>query len=192
MNSFLQIASSRRIVAAMNSAKIIVAFTLATGTISSVRGQGQIASGTIGSSGNGPFTYTLSFSDAAGATSPIGSVWYAWVPGLFFLPGVPTSASAPAGWTATVFSDSVQFLANSPANYINPGQSLSGFSYQASFSPVALAGAANSGVSVAYSAGLFSDVGNTFTVQSVPEPSSAMLLISGGTLLWVIGRRKSS
>lgn len=153
--------------------------------------QGQLASGTIVGSGSGPYTYDLTFSDAGGAANSIGSVWYAWIPGQFFLPGTPTGASAPAGWTATVSSASVQFVASSSANYIAAGSSLSGFSYTATFSPAQLAAAANSGESVAYHAGLFSDAGNTFTVTAVPEPSPALLLMLSG-LVWVSSRRALS
>lgn len=160
------------------------------GTATLVYAQGQIASGTIGSSGSGPYNYSLTFSDSAGATSPIGSVWYAWVPGQFYLPGTPTSASAPAGWTATVFNNSVQYVANAPVDYIAAGQSLSGFGYQATFTPAQLAGAPNSGVSDAYSAGLFSDSGDIFTVQAVPEPTAQVLMVAGVAALWQISRRK--
>jgi hypothetical protein len=132
----------------------------------------------------------LTFSDAAGAASPVGSVWYAWVPGSFYLPGNPTSAAAPAGWTATISGNSVQYTANSPADYIAAGQSLSGFSYQATFSPAQLAAAPNSGLADAYSAGLFSDAGDIFTVQTVPEPSGQVLFLSGAAMLWLIRRRK--
>lgn len=142
-----------------------------------VHAQGELGGGTIAGSGAGPYTYSLVFSDAAGATSPIGSVWYAWVPGFFYLPGTPTSASAPTGWSATISGNSVQYVANSSANDIAPGNTLSGFGYQAGFSPTQLAAAPNSGKSVAYSGGLFSDGGNTFTVQAVPEPSAAFLLL---------------
>jgi hypothetical protein len=169
--------------------RILLGFVLTFGTVTFVHAQGQIASGTIGNSGSGPYVYSLTFSDAAGATSPVGSVWYSWIPGQFYLPGVPTGATAPVGWTATVLSDSVQFVANSPANDITAGQSLSGFSYQATFSPAQLAAAPNSGVSVAYSGGFFSDVGNTFTVQPVPEPSEQMLLLLGAISLWLIRRK---
>ena len=137
--------------------------------------------------------YSLVFGDAAGASSPIGSVWYAWIPGFFYLPGTPTSAFAPLGWTATVSGASVQYVANSPADDITAGHSLSGFGYQATFSPAQLAAAANSGVSVAYSGGLFSDVGQTFTVQPAPtpEPASGTLLISGAVaIFWGIHKRK--
>jgi hypothetical protein len=172
--------------------RILLGSVLAFGTATFVHAQGQIASGTISGSGSGPYTYDLTFIDDASASSPIGSVWYSWVPGLFFLPGTPTSASAPAGWSATVFANSVQYVANSPANDIAAGQSLSGFSYQATFSPAELAAAANSGESVAYSGVLFSDGGDTFTVtvQSVPEPNGQLLLLSGVAILWLIRRRK--
>jgi hypothetical protein len=169
--------------------RILLGLMLAFGTATFVHAQGQVASGTISSAGSGPYTYSLTFSDAAGATSPIGSVWYSWVPGLFFLPGDPTSASAPAGWTATIFNNSVQFVANSPANAITAGQSLSGFGYQATFSPAQLAAMANSGESDAYSGALFSDGGNIFVVQAVPEPSGQMLLLASVPILWLIRRK---
>ena len=119
--------------------RMLLSLMLMAGTATSVHAQGQIASGTISGSGSGPYAYSLSFTDGASSTSPIGSVWYAWVPGFFYLPGVPTSASAPAGWTATVSGDSVQFVATASANYITAGNSLSGFGYQAAFSPAQLA-----------------------------------------------------
>jgi hypothetical protein len=169
---------------------ILLGWMLAAGTATFVQAQGQIASGTIRSSGVGPYSYSLTFSDAPNSTSPIGSVWYAWIPGSFYLPGPPTKASVPAGWTANISGHSIQFVANSSANDILPGQSLSGFGYQANFTPTQLAAAPHSGDSVAYSGGLFSDVGSYFTVQAVPEPSTLMLLIFGTTGLWLVGRRK--
>ena len=170
--------------------RILLGLMLVAGTAASVHAQGQLASGTISSSGSGPYVYNLTFSDGASATSPIGSVWYAWVPGFFYLPGTPTSASAPAGWTATIAANSVQFVASAPADDITAGSTLSGFSYTAAFTPAQLAGAANSGVSVAYSGGLFSDAGNTFTVQAVPEPSTLALLVCGAAGLCLVGRRR--
>lgn len=172
------------------AAGVFLAFLLAAGTATSVHAQGQIANGTVSGAGSGPYTYSLSFSDAANATAPIGSVWYAWVPGGFFLPAAPTSASAPPGWTANISSQSIQFVASSAANDITAGSSLSGFSYHATFSPAQLAAAPSSGLSVAYSGGLFSDSGNTFTVAAVPEPSTLVLLIPGAIGLCLVGRRK--
>jgi len=170
---------------------MLLGLMLVAGTASSVRAQGQLPSGTISGSGSGPYTYSLSFSDGASSTSPVGSVWYAWKPGFFYLPGVPTGASAPTGWTANISGDSIQFTANSPANDIPIGGTLSGFSYQAAFSPAQLAAALNSGLSDAYSGGLFSDAGVLFTVTTiVPEPSTLTLLICGVAGLCLVGRRR--
>jgi hypothetical protein len=192
MNNALQSNSIRSTGITAAAGSILLGLILAAGTAPSVHAQGQIASGLISGSGSGPYTYALSFSDAPSATSPVGSVWYAWVPGFFYLPGVPTSASVPAGWAANISGNSIQFTANAPANYITPGNSLSGFGYQATFSPAQLAAAPNSGRSDAYSAGLFSDGGNIFTVQivAVPEPSTLTLLICGAVGLCLVGRRR--
>jgi len=189
-NAMKNISPFPLIVLTRAATRMLLGLVLSVGITTFVHAQGQIPSGTISSSGSGPYTYNLTFSDAAGATSAIGSVWYAWIPGQFYLPGVPSSASAPAGWTATVSSDSIQFVANATVDDIVAGQSLSGFGYQAAFTPAQLAAAANSGKADAYSAGLFSDGGVIFTVQPAPEPSGQMLLLAGATTLWLIGRRK--
>ena len=168
---------------------VFTGLLLAAGVATTAFAQNEIASGTISGSGSGPYIYNLTFTDSPLATSPIGSVWYAWVPGQFYLPGIPTSASAPAGWTASVSGDSVQFVASSSAYDIQPGQTLAGFGYQAAFSPAQLAAAPNSGLSVAYSGGLFSDNGNTFTVATVPEPSALLTLSGGAIALLSMARR---
>jgi hypothetical protein len=175
---------------AVSAKTVLLTLLLAVGTAASVLAQGELGSGTVSGSGSGPYSYSLSFSDLGTATSPIGSIWYAWVPGQFYLPSVPTGASAPSGWTAAISSKSIQFTANSSANYIQPGATLSGFSYTATFSPATLATTPNSGTSVAYSAGLFSDGGNTFTVSIVPEPSTLALLV-GGVAAWGLARRRN-
>ena len=173
-------------------AKIMLGFLLAADATTCVHAQGQIPGGTVSGNGSGPYTYNLTFSDAAGATSPIGSVWYAWVPGSFYLPNTPASASAPVGWTATIFANSIQYAANSAGNDITAGSSLSGFGFHATFSPATLAATPNSGVSVAYSSGNFSGVGGTFTVSpvSAPEPSAAALVLVGGIVCRLAVRRQ--
>jgi hypothetical protein len=174
--------------------RILFFLALAAGIVFSVQAQGELPTGTVSSSGSGPYDFILSFSDGATATAPIGSVWYAWVPGFFYLPSAPTTVSAPAGWSATIANNgansSIQFVASSAADYITPGHSLSGFGFTATFSPAQLAAAPNSGVSFVYAAGLFSDAGQQFTVQAVPEPSTLALLMLGATGSWLIGRRK--
>jgi hypothetical protein len=175
--------------------KCAFGLALAAGSAVTVFGQGDIPSGTISGSGSGPYTYNLSFSDDSSATSPIGSVWYAWVPFQFFLPGTPTSATAPAGWSASIVGNSIEFTANSTANVIPAGGTLSGFSYQAAYSPATLAATANSGESDAYAGiAIESDAGKIFTVavQPAPEPSVLALLVSGGAGLFWFARRKLS
>jgi hypothetical protein len=173
---------------------VALCLMMAAGLSANARAQGTIANGTLSGSGSGPYTYDLTFGAGTNSLSPVGSVWYAWVPGSFYLPGapIPGSAHAPAGWTATISGNSVQFVATSAANDITAGHSLSGFSYQANFTPAQLASAPNSGVSVAYSGGLFSDAGYTFTVQTVvvPEPSTLPLLLAGSAALMPFVRRR--
>jgi len=176
----------------MMAKKMVLGLSLSLGVAISAFAQGQMASGTISGSGSGPYTYSLTFSNSASSTSPIGSVWYSWVPGSFFLPGDPTTETAPTGWTAVPQANSIQFIASSSAFDITAGESLSGFGYTAAFSPAQLAAAANSGLSVAYSGALFSDGGNTFTVEAavVPEPCAAALLAFGVIGFRVATRRK--
>ncbi|HUA36945.1 MAG TPA: hypothetical protein VMA35_00940 [Candidatus Sulfopaludibacter sp.] len=173
------------------SNKLSLTLLVALGTASAAFAQGDIPSGTIIGSGSGPFNYSLTFSDAAGAGSSIGSVWYAWIPDQFFLPGTPTSASAPTGWTASIIANSIQFSASSSAYDIAPGHSLSGFGYTATFSPTTLAGTPNSGESDAYVGGIETDAGEIFTVQAAPEPSTPGFLGAGALGLALAGRRKS-
>ena len=192
MNNALQYNLIRPTGLTTAAGRILFGMVLAVAAATFVHAQGLIAGGTVSGSGSGPYTYNLSFSDAASSTSPVGSVWYAWILGAFYLPGVPTSAAAPAGWTAAVDANSVQFVASSPTNAITAGSSLSGFSYQAAFSPAQLAAAANSGLSVAYEGGIESGASFTFTVQPavVPEPSTLVLLVCGATGLCLVGRRR--
>ena len=172
--------------------RILLGLMLVAGTAASVHAQGQIASGTISGSGSGPYTYSLSFRDAASSTSPIGSVWYGWTASgaISCLEFQRALRRRQDGWRPSV-AVPCSLLATSPANDITVGGSLSGFGYQATFSPAQLAAAPNSGLSDAYSAGLFSDAGDPFTVTAVvPEPSALALLLCGAIGLCWAGRRR--
>jgi hypothetical protein len=147
----------------------------------SLQAQTINASGQVSGSLSSPgvYHYTLTISEGLGTTTPIGSIWYAWVPGAFYLPSVPTSASGPSGWTASIVANSIQFSANSTANDIAPGTSQT-FDYFATFSPAQLAATPNSGLSIAYAGAVdASSPSGGFTVQLVPEPSVAALSLAG-------------
>jgi hypothetical protein len=162
------------------------------GAAVSLQAQGIIANGQISgvSVGAGTFDYTLTIGEGSATTTPIASIWYAWIPGGFFLPSDPASATAPAGWTATIVDNSIQFQSSSAAFDIAPGSSLT-FSYVAGFSPAQLAAASNSGLSFAYAGAVDASSPNEeFTVQAVPEPSALNLLLSGSVGLCLVGWRK--
>jgi hypothetical protein len=155
-------------------ARLLLSGILAAACAGKAWAQGDMPSGTITSSGSGIYTYALTFSDSPTASSPIGSIWYGWLPFYNYLPGTPGTATAPTGWTALISGASIEFYASSSAYYIQPGSTLSGFSYTATFSPNDLANSYGA-YSVAYHAGIESDSGATFSVQTVPEPSLAAL-----------------
>ena len=84
--------------------KLFLGLLLAAGTAGSLEAQTILASGQLSAAagGGGTWDYTMIISDSASATSPIGSFWFAWVPGQFYLPTNPSSASGPTGWTANI------------------------------------------------------------------------------------------
>jgi len=183
-------------------ARKFLGLLLAVGAAGSAHAQNIYASGTLSATpgaGN-TWDYTMVISDASNATSPIGSFWYAWVPGQFYLPSSPSSATAATGWGATIAPSgsgqySIQFIASSSAYYINPGSSLT-FHFVSTDTPSVLAGNAPNfpstpiGTTVAYNAGLFSQYEDTFVVQSVPEPASAALVLAGMGGLGAAGWRR--
>jgi hypothetical protein len=83
------------------------------------------ASGTITTAATGASnTYALTLSDGASSTTPIGSVWAAWVPGQFYFTSTPTSVSEPTGWSGVTVGDSIQWTANSPSFDVPAGGAL--------------------------------------------------------------------
>jgi hypothetical protein len=57
------------------------------------------ASAVISSTPTGAnFNYNITLTNSASSTSPIGTFWFAWVPGKDFLGTSPISETAPTGW----------------------------------------------------------------------------------------------
>jgi hypothetical protein len=181
----------------MNKSKLIsirfafaVASALAASAVSS-HAQGEMASGTVSgvlaSDSSGDYDYTITLNNTSSSVS-IGSFWYSWTPTIspfFYLPAGLISESAPAGWTASPVSNSIQYSGGSLA----PGASIN-FQYVATFSPAQLTGLA--GDSFVYHGGIETDAGFFLNVQTVavPEPSCFGLLITGSLGLLAAGWRK--
>ncbi|WP_338830578.1 calcium-binding protein [Bradyrhizobium sp. 27S5] len=115
------------------------------------------------------YQYTITLID--NGTTPIGTFWFSWLPGQGYLSEIPTFV-APSGWTASITDGvppangySVRWVADSTATALQPGQSLTGFTFTTSIAPNELFAdsSIHPGVfgttSVVYSAGPFSDGG---------------------------------
>jgi hypothetical protein len=173
---------------------LAVAAGMTACTITS-QAQGILPSATLsGTPGTGStYDYILTLNNASTASTSIEGFWYAWIPGHFFLPSSPSSASGgSSGWTATPDGDSIQFQGNA-GDAIAPGGSAT-FTFVTTDSPAALAGTSGGfpiGDSVAYPGTInFSGASPNveFAVQSVPEPAS-LALCSGALCCLAAGRR---
>jgi hypothetical protein len=142
-------------------------------------------SGTISTVSSGASnTYAVTVKDAADATEPIGTVWFAWVPGKDFLDTSPTSEISPTGWAVDTISHAgsgdgyaIQWVASSSIYDIPVGGSLSGFSFSTADTPAQIAGdsvfypTTPVLTAFAYDAGPFSDAGTEFVITPAPEPT---------------------
>lgn len=142
--------------------------------------------------GSGAYNYTIQLKNTG--TTDIGTFWYAWIPGEFYLPTEPSSASAPAGWTATMIQApsaaygypawSVRYTADSSADYLTAGGILN-FVFSSTDAPATLAGNSTQfpampiGTSYLYSQGPFAGSSYQLVVETVPEPSVLDLLAAG-------------
>ncbi|HEX4123192.1 MAG TPA: hypothetical protein VHY37_00590, partial [Tepidisphaeraceae bacterium] len=131
------------------------------------------------------YNYAITLTNTG--TTPIGTFWFAWVPGEDFLPTVPLSESSAAGWGNASGTSStpaitgsgnssdgsaIQWVAQSPSALLGAGQSLSGFAFSSDDSPTALSGHSPSHPSepvltaFVYQGAPFSDAGFEFTVTN--------------------------
>jgi hypothetical protein len=109
------------------------------------------ASGTISEQqlGTNSFEYSLTLTN--NGTTPIGTLWFAWIPAYDLLPTAPTAITSPAGWTGINAPDdfgvaSVQWV--NTTTPLQPGQSLGGFRFDTPDSPGVLAGTSLLGLAV--------------------------------------------
>ena len=177
----------------IGSAKCVVLATLLLASVHQSSAQID-ANGAITSVPAGlNYDYTITLNNTASSTSPIETLWYAWVPGQDFLPTSPISVQAPAGWNSTITGGgpgdgfAIEFFTSTAP--LNPGNSLL-FQFQSADTPAELAGNSPThptepvGTSVLYAGAPLASSSATILVQPVPEPSAVALLALGGVVLW--------
>lgn len=141
---------------------------------------------------SGLYHYTLTLNNESSSTMPVGTFWFAWTDsGYDLLPSQPTVTQTPTGWSASVLGGpysyygytyydgySIQFISTGAS--LSPGSSLS-FHFTSPDSPLTMSGVnPNFGTTIetsfVYSGGPYSDAGDQFLVQTVPEPTVLGLL----------------
>jgi Bacterial Ig-like domain (group 3) len=147
---------------------------------------------TTGTLLNPIYNYNITLTNTGNVN--LGTFWFAWVPHEDFLPTSPISITSPAGWgnaagtsstpvitheTTSPDGFAIQWVAQSSGAALTPGQSLSGFTFSSSDSPIVLNGTApafpNQQVltSFVYGGAPLSDAGDQFNVvENITPPTS--------------------
>jgi hypothetical protein len=148
----------------------------------------------------GVYDYSITLNNTG--TTTIGTFWFGWVPGAGLLSATPTSIIAPTGWTdqTTNAGTAVRWVTSS--SLLAPGDSLSGFSFDSTETPAQmLLDFTGTGVgsgdpettSYVYIAAPLADPGYRFVAavaeSATPEPSTMLLLLTGGGLVALFKRR---
>lgn len=147
--------------------------------------------------GTGDFQYTLSLKDTG--TTPIGTLWFGWIPGYDLLPHAPTSIVAPTGWTGLNAPDafgvaSARWVTTTAP--LQPGQTLGGFTFDSPDANITTGTSSFFSLpidqSYVYIGAPETDPGFAFTptVVSTPEPLSLGVLAMPAAALLI--RRRSS
>jgi hypothetical protein len=181
--------------------KLLLGGCLFTSAVIDIQGQGLIASGTLSSTpaANHLYNYTLQLENSSASASSIQTFWYAWLPGGGnYLPSSPSNVQAPVGWTTTETGggpgDGYSLRFETSTAPLLPGSALT-FTFTSPDSPASLAGTSPLypgvliGSSEVYSGHIAGTTANLL-VQSIPEPSTLVLLAPGLGLLLAVGRRK--
>ena len=155
----------------------------------SLRAQGtDSATATITETGEvgSDFEYSLALDNTG--TDPINAFWYGWTVGSFNLPSAPLMPAGPAGWSATVSGDSIQYQ-NPSGSAIAPG-SIGLFTFESTSTLSQLTtgmhsgdptgeSVAYSGTTVQFNQGVAGVSSVPFVPMAVPEPSTVALMATG-------------
>ncbi len=144
--------------------------------------------------GGGIFQYDISLTNTSTDGSTIGTLWFAWIPGDFYMEATPTNVSNSAGWQNNIIGgggESIQWQAGSTALLLAPGNT-DQFMFDSTETLAQLEGPSTEGnkltetTSFLYS-GDTAFSGNALEIvipAAVPEPATLSLLaLSAGGLL---------
>jgi hypothetical protein len=143
------------------------------------------ASATVTSSVLSASTYHYDVVLKNAGTSTVGTFWFAWIPGMDFLPSAPTNVKSPANWTSSIThlgsadGYAIQWTASNASAYLGAGQTLSGFGFDSTIAPAQLAGSAGGTpieTSFVYIGAPLGDAGFSF----VPTNTAATVPAAGG------------
>jgi hypothetical protein len=177
--------------------KQLILLAAVTALAATAHADGIAATATITDTQISPGEYQYSITLNNTGTTTIGTYWFGWVPGAGFLTATPTSVVAPTGWTDTVTNSGKAVRWVTTTNLLAAGDSLSGFEFDSTETPAQLQLTVPSGVgagdpvttSYVYIAAPLGDPGFQLDTQLTPEPSTMLLLLTGGGLVGFVKRK---
>jgi len=133
----------------------------------------------------GVYDYSLTLNNTG--TTTIGTFWFSWIPGAGFLSATPTDITSPTGWTEITTNANKAIQWKTTTDLLNPGDSLTGFSFESTETPVQLLGFVPSGLgagdpittSTVYSGAPLMGADDIFPATPTPEPGTMLLTLTG-------------
>ena len=162
-------------------------------TIASATFAQTSATGVISETGfsAGVYSYDIQLNNT-GSTG-IQTFWFSWVPGLNFMPDMPSAVNEPAGWVETITGNSLGYAIQwKTSGGLASNTSLDGFDFSSVDSLTVLEGNSQGNpilTSFVYSGQPLSGTSDQFIVAPAPEPAS-WLSLGGLALVGIAVRRR--
>lgn len=134
----------------------------------------------------GVYDYQITVTDTG--TTAIGTFWFSWIPGAGFMPAAPSSESSPAGWVDALTNGGKAIQWKATTDLIEPGDSLSGFSFDSTVTPEQFLGnfpgpGTGAGdpilTTTVYAGAPLVGADDIFVVTETPEPGTLLLTFTG-------------
>ncbi len=180
---------------------------LGLGGASSLKAGSILATADITPTKIGPSLYQYDVTLHNTGSTNIGTFWFGWIPGQNFMSASPTSILFPTSWMEMVTHGgpgdgyAIQWVASNPGAVLTPGNSLTGFQFDSTMTPLQMAGLSPAhplypvGTSFVYIGFPFGDPGFQFVatvnqVTTTPEPSNLLLVASALSMAFAVVRRR--